>query len=123
MKCAYCGNAVTRSGSSAHLYSGKDFGPVLECRPCSAYVGCGLRSGGVPANRADRELRKHGHMMFDVIWKHGHMSRTGAYRWLAGELGIPWREAHFSMMTGDLLLKAVEVATARANEIYSGGDR
>lgn len=35
-----------------------------------------------------RWLRQLAHERFDRIWKHGVMSRSAAYRWLAEQMGI-----------------------------------
>jgi len=124
--CHYCGEPCTWSSSSSHIYSGRDFGPVWECRACSAYCGCHKqgkpphrRPLGTPANRQDRELRKQAHALFDPLWPRvaqrddiskGH-ARSRAYIWLAGELGIEPRDCHIGMMHGADLEKVIACCT------------
>jgi hypothetical protein len=42
---------------------------------------------GTPADAATKRARAAAHADFDRIWEHGVMSRSGAYAWLARELG------------------------------------
>ena len=113
-KCPYCGEAVTFSPTSAHIYR-QDYGPIWECVPCEALVGCHKarrkgQSGKVPlgivATKPDRELRKAAHVAFDPLWKAKvkHVgwtkkrARSTAYQWLADQLGIPVEQCHISQM-------------------------
>lgn len=66
------------------------------CSTCDARVGCHERTGrplGTPANAELRLLRKRCHDTFDPLWVRAapHLrptARTGAYVWLAAELGV-----------------------------------
>jgi hypothetical protein len=53
------------------------------------------------------------HESFDRIWQNQrltHMSRSRAYYWLAGELGIPEPEAHMGIMRdADLLYEVINL--------------
>src|SRR5690606_32085616 len=70
------------------------------CRPCDAYVGCHpgtTRPLGTPANASLRRARRAAHDAFDATWRGGKMSRTMAYRWLCGELGIAAEDCHIGL--------------------------
>ena len=71
-----------------------------QCASCAAYVGC-HGATKVPLGRlANAELRaakKAAHAAFDPLWRSGDYTRKVAYAWLAGELGIPARQAHIGM--------------------------
>lgn len=120
--CPDCGRPAVFQPISAHLYSGQDWGPVYECVPCNAWVGChknGKQPLGIPANQATRELRKRAHAVFDPLWaakmhRDGcgkSAARSAAYKWLAGHLGIPARECHISWMTDDHLKQIIRLCT------------
>lgn len=40
------------------------------------------------------KARMRAHDAFDALWKGGTMSRSEAYRWLAGELGVRNEDCH-----------------------------
>lgn len=120
-KCPYCGAAVTLSKKSDHRYS-KDFGPIWECDPCLAWVGCHKRGPGnqplgTVASNADRTKRQIAHARFDPLWRAKmeidglprHKARNAAYVWLAGELGLPVEHTHIAMMNGAMLARVEEV--------------
>jgi hypothetical protein len=103
--CQYC-------NSTAELVTGEDIYPHLEylhhkhfwrCVPCRAYVGChdagngygeGTRPLGVLANAELRAAKKAVHDLFDPLWKSGGKGRKKAYRWLAGQMGMPADDCH-----------------------------
>lgn len=98
--CDYCGKAAAFSQSSAHLYRGKDYGPVWECRPCEAWVGChpGTKKPlGRLANKALRMAKMRAHSAFDPLWKSRLMSRTTAYRKLAEAAKMSPKDCHIGM--------------------------
>lgn len=114
MNCPYCNRAVTFIASSAHIYNGRDFGPVWECAPCKAWVGChkGTRLAlGTPANAELRTARSAVHSAFDPIWKEGDMSRSRAYAWLANRLEIPVEDCHIGQFDLDMCQRAIAVAS------------
>lgn len=97
--CGYCGQQA-RFIDSAAIYSGVSYGMIYYCPCCDAYVGTHTgtdRPKGSLANAALREKRKAAHKAFDRIWKSGRMSRTGAYIWLAGQMGLPQDQAHIGL--------------------------
>jgi hypothetical protein len=127
--CRYCGRACTRSDTSSHLYA-RDYGPVLECRPCRAWVGL-HRDGrplGTPANHEDRELRKEAHKHFDVLWRavmrrdgvSQKEARSAGYRWLSETTGITYDDCHMGMLHGDDLRKVIEVCRPYSEPLFRG---
>ena len=106
--CPYCAEDATFSESSGHLYQGRDYGPVWECRKCEAYVGCHKGSRRALGRLADYRLRQakvQAHAAFDPLWRRKmektgctlQEARTRAYRWLAGEMGIKMEDCHIGM--------------------------
>ena len=75
----------------------------------------------MPSTSRQRENLRHerlsGHIVFDRIWKKAHSPgfvRDIAYKWLAFQLGISRRQAHFSRLRGSRLRLAIRMAR-RAN--------
>lgn len=105
--CPYCGKGARYWPTSAHLYSGREYGPVWECAPCQAWVGC--HPDGRPLGRlADRSLRQakmKAHEAFDPMWKAkarkerigAKAARNAGYAWLARQLGIEREDCHIGM--------------------------
>lgn len=54
-------------------------------------------------------LRSSCHAAFDVHWQLGGVSRSAAYRWLADELGMIVKNAHFGMMDEAECERALEL--------------
>jgi len=78
---------------------------------CPATLGCHPNGAplGTPTNGAGRNARIKAHAAFDVLWKHGLMSRGEAYAWLAKEMGK--QEAHIGQMSEeecDLVIRFVD---------------
>jgi len=123
--CSYCKATTALKLTSDHLYGGRDFGPVWECAPCNAWVGCHKNSSkhaplGTPANREVRELRKEAHAWFDPLWmsamkvrglKKGE-ARRNAYTWLATEMGQQTGHCHISWMQAEDLLRVINLLKA-----------
>lgn len=132
--CPYCGNA-------AKLAKGNDIYPhrqdlrghnFWQCAPCDAYVGCHkpgthhhnevtgervVHTGFEPLGRlADAELRRakqQAHAAFDPLWQSRGMSRTKAYTWLAGALGVPVSQCHIGMFDVAQCRRVVELVSDR----------
>lgn len=81
------------------------------CAPCDAYVGChpqhrkwsphGITPLGRLANAELRREKQRAHAAFDPMWKSGGMSRTEAYQWLAGQLGMSASNCHIGALSAD----------------------
>lgn len=100
--CPYCEDTSALVGGDIiyphrpDLYSKRFY----LCEPCNAYVGChpGTKKPlGRLANAQLRQAKMDAHRAFDPIWKEGNTSRSEAYTWLAGKLGIPEEECHIGM--------------------------
>lgn len=106
--------------SSAHVYGGRDFGPIWECPLPTCDAQCGCHPDGSPlgtlATKALRHLRRQAHDHFDRLWKpweaqqlaypeehraigklRGAM-RGRAHAWLAEQLGITKDACHIGAM-------------------------
>lgn len=120
--CTYCGGA-------AELVSGATLFPhredlcdrrFWECAGCQAWVGCHTPRGaddpecprplGTLADAALRRWRTSAHALFDPIWQSGRMSRAKAYRWLAGEMGLPVTQCHIGGFTQEQCRAVVEIS-------------
>lgn len=99
-----------------------------HCAPCDAYVGChpavgkngkgGKGDGTVPLGRlAGPQLRRwkqNVHALFDPLWKSGQMRRKQAYRWLAEQLSIDFKDCHVGMFDVETCKRAVQICKERA---------
>jgi hypothetical protein len=90
--CRFCGGKVEIVNNSK-IY-GKCYGEwpwAYRCDCCHSYVGMHPFTAiplGTLANAATREARKKAKAAFNPLWQGKRMSRTEAYQWLAGALGI-----------------------------------
>lgn len=92
--CPYCDGAVELVNNS-EIY-GRSYGEwpwAYRCADddCDAYVGLHPQTAiplGTLANAQLRQGRKDAKAAFNPIWKQGEMTRSEAYRWLAGALNI-----------------------------------
>ncbi|WQZ00306.1 hypothetical protein Shy_CDS0029 [Escherichia phage Shy] len=121
--CDNCGSVNIEQTQNDRIY-GRLFGDwpeIYYCHDCKAAVGCHpgtIIPLGRMADRATRQLRQKVHDAFDPIWKSKLMSRSHAYDWLAGELGIASDDCHISWLSKDQLQRAVEICNQHftANE-------
>ncbi|MDU5667721.1 zinc-finger-containing protein, partial [Enterobacter hormaechei] len=109
--CHLCSGSV-RIGTHGEVY-GRDFSDwpyVYLCESCGAYVGLHPFTAiplGTLADKPTRDARKSCKMPFERIWKSGAMTRTEAYQWLSGKMGIPVHECHFGWFTVEQCLTAM----------------
>ncbi|WP_339091160.1 zinc-finger-containing protein [Variovorax paradoxus] len=91
-KCPHCSSPVFID-SNACIY-GREYGEwpwALMCTGCDSYVGLHLFTGiplGTLATPPMRRARGAAKDAFNPLWQGGGMTRTEAYAWLAGALGI-----------------------------------
>lgn len=99
--CPHCAAPVALVGNE-EIY-GRPFGDWPWAYRCTNVRGCGAYVGlhpftaiplGTLATAEIREARKKAKAAFNPLWQGGAMSRTDAYAWLAGALGIPVGECH-----------------------------
>jgi len=102
--CPECGAEPVLTDRSAVGYGAEGSGMVWTCSKypsCDTYVGCHpgtTRPLGTLAGGELRSIRKQAHRAFDWAWKHGGMTRSGAYGLLSEKLSLPEDEAHIAMM-------------------------
>lgn len=97
--CRFCNGDVRIVGNEV-IYGRKygDWPWAYRCDCCGAYVGMHPFTAiplGTLADKETREARKLAKEPFTLIWQAGAMGRSEAYRWLAGQMGIPVDECHF----------------------------
>jgi hypothetical protein len=100
--CDYCGQpAALVEGSEVHPHRPDlDDKQFYKCEPCQAWVGCHPGTTRPLGRLADAELRaakSAAHAAFDPLWKSRRMTRSSAYAWLAGRLGISAQLCHIGM--------------------------
>ena len=116
--CRYCGGKVILTDASAIYENGRD--KIYLCTNCNAYVGVHKGTDkplGDLANAVLRLKRRETHEVFDAYWKGAGMSRSAGYKWLAGRLGIPVKQAHigyFEMETCERVIKLCKAAKSAA---------
>jgi zinc-finger-containing domain len=106
--CPYCGRDAVFVPSAMHIY-GRDYGPIWECSPCEAWVGCHqgtMVAFGTPANAVLRQLRQKVHRVFDQRWKPGGIDgrkarRDAAYKWMGEMLNLSPDRWHIGMLNED----------------------
>jgi hypothetical protein len=126
--CDYCLQPalLIRSGETHYPYQ-RDYGPVWACPPCGAWCGCHPGTENALGRLANAELRKakmDAHAAFDPLWKaklakeqcsKSHARKAG-YRWLAKQLGIPFKKCHIGEMSVEQCARVVEICAARRKE-------
>lgn len=105
VECADCSVAMRLRGKSRLHY---------WCPRCSASLSADQygRPRGMPGTAEERRWRRCAHTVFDRLWRSGNVTRSAAQRWLAGELGIPRAQCHFSSMRIEMLREAVRICDA-----------
>lgn len=90
--CPHCGRSCSIV-NNAEIY-GREFGEwpwAVMCQGCRSYVGLHPFTGiplGTLATAPIRAARKEAKAAFNPLWERGRMTRTEAYAWLAGAMGI-----------------------------------
>ena len=122
--CRYCGGVIKLIPAQA-VYGestrrlGMEGEYLYQCQNCNARVGCHkgtTRPLGNVANEVLRLKRMEAHRVFDALWKGGRMTRTGAYRWLAGELHLRSERAHIGGFEMDQCQKVIELCGQMGNK-------
>ena len=122
--CRYCGGIIKLVPAKA-VY-GESTGRLgmtgeylYQCQNCNARVGCHkgtTRALGNVANEVLRLKRMETHRVFDVLWKRRHMTRTGAYRWLAAELHLSEGRAHIGGFEMDQCQQVIDLCEKEWNK-------
>lgn len=105
-RCNYCGHGAKRvTGAQLFPHLPRLADKVFyRCDGCDAHVGCHPGTSkplGRLANKALRMARTRAHAAFDPIWRDGHLSRAGAYAWLARELKMQKTKCHIALFEED----------------------
>lgn len=115
--CSKCGiHAVSMSGNQVYRRADLSEKMFWVCRICGDRVGCHPHTNqplGYLADAPTRAARSHAHARFDAVWRTGLMSRTDAYRWLAGCMGLDMSVCHIGMMDLDQLNAVIAHVHAR----------
>lgn len=115
--CPHC-HGVVVFANNAEVY-GRAYGDwpwlyLCQNAQCRAYVGTHPNTAlplGTLATADIRLARKKAKEPFDRLWQSGQMSRTNAYSWLAGKLGIPVAACHFGWFDAEQCAVALAVLT------------
>jgi len=117
--CPVCGSKPILADRAALGYGDKGSDKVWICNnwpECNTYVGCHPGTSkplGTLAGGELRGLRKRAHNAFDWSWKHGGMTRDGAYGLLREKLNIPESEAHIGMMDAETCKRTILIFNAK----------
>lgn len=104
-RCNCCQSPEVELVEHSAIYGGRSYGDwpyAYLCLSCRAYVGLHPQTDiplGTLADKPLREARKTCKKPFDALWQGGAMSRTQAYKWLAGQMGISVKQCHFALFT------------------------
>ena len=66
-----------------------------------------------PVDKLTAGMRIAAHKAFDPIWQSGEMTRSGAYGWLAGQLGMAKKDCHMVLMDAAQCREVVRVCNLR----------
>lgn len=120
--CPNCGDRVGLVSNKV-IY-GREYGEwpwAYRCcnAECDSYVGLHPFTAiplGTLANAATRAARKKAKAIFNPLWDGGGMTRTEAYTWLAGKLGIETvDECHIGWFDVATCERAVDICTKMEN--------
>jgi hypothetical protein len=101
--CSECGT-ISRLTTGEHIYPDRHelhHRYYWKCPNCKAYTGTQYDTTipiGTPAGLRTRQSRMDAHFAFDRLWKHGFMTRSEAYEWLAVVMGLEPKDCHIGLM-------------------------
>ena len=121
--CRYCGGVIRLvparkiyGASTARLgLAGEN---IYLCLNCNARVGCHkgtTRALGNVANEVLRLKRRETHQVFDQYWQSSGLSRTKAYKWLAGQMNLPEKNAHIGGFEMDQCQQVIDLCEKELN--------
>ncbi len=115
--CRYCDGSVHLVNNS-EIYNGRSYGDwpyAYLCSDCDAYVGLHPDTDvplGTLADGGLRNARNKSKALFHKVKERRGLSRSLAYQWLAGKLGIPVSECHFGWFESEQCARVVFVCNA-----------
>ncbi len=97
--CSYCNNYSEKQTGKQLYPHRKDLYQitVYVCTSCNASVGTHKGTDkplGRLANPELKQAKQLAHMVFDLMWRKGSMTRKEAYKWLAEKLDIDVKKCH-----------------------------
>ena len=106
--CPYCGDKPKAIPSEQIYGKGHNYGFLMACRKCEAFVGCHKGTKTPMGRLASQDLRtakRKAHFFFDQLWRkkmeEDNMpqgrARSLAYSWLAEQMGISTMICHIGM--------------------------
>ena len=125
--CRYCSGHVELV-SNSEIYNGRSYGDwpyAYLCADCKAYVGLHpdtdipLGTLAAPQLRKDRNTAKDA---FHRVKEQRGFSRSLAYQWLAGKMGIEVGVCHFGWFEQDDCARALAFCTADLTASTSMGN-
>lgn len=114
--CRYCGGCVELV-SNSEIYNGREYGDwpyAYLCTDCKAYVGLHPDTDIPLGTLAALQLRKDRNTAKDAfhrVKEQRGFSRSLAYQWLAGKMGIEVDVCHFGWFDQDECAKALALCT------------
>ena len=86
---------------------------------CTGTHGCHAdgKPLGIPGNQETKLARNRAHAAFDRLWKEGGLSRSAAYVWLAGQLGISKKDCHIGEFDQEQCDRVVAVCSEYLHEV------
>lgn len=114
--CRYCGGCVELV-SNSEIYNGREYGDwpyAYLCTDCKAYVGLHPDTDIPLGTLAALQLRKDRNTAKDAfhrVKKQRGFSRSLAYQWLAGKMGIEIDVCHFGWFDQDECAKALALCS------------
>ena len=112
--CRYCDGKVELVNNSK-IYNGRSYGDwpyAYLCSDCDAYVGLHPDTDvplGTLADGGLRGARNKSKALFHKVKERRGLSRSLAYQWLAGQLGMPVSECHFGWFEANQCARVIEV--------------
>ena len=67
------------------------------------------------ANEVLRLKRRETHQVFDQYWQSSGLSRTKAYKWLAGQMNLPEKNAHIGGFEMDQCQQVIDLCEKELN--------
>lgn len=123
--CRYCGGVIRLVcaedvyGRRTALRLGIEEEMIHQCQNCGARVGChkgSTRPLGQVANEILRLKRMETHKVFDGFWRRRGMGRSDAYKWLAGQMGLPEKKTHIAGFEVDQCQRVIDLCRKYDNE-------
>lgn len=123
--CPNCGSAVTLVNNSA-IY-GRECGNwpwayLCTDRVCDSYVGVHPSTDiplGTLANAPLRAARKKAKAAFNPLWQSRSMTRSQAYAWLAGQLGLDAAGCHIGWFDLATCERATNICSTKGSPCKS----